>query len=424
MKVAYITSAYGRASDTFIRNEVGQLRSAGVTVGTFSVRKPEDSHAVDTAIRAERDQTVYLLEQGALQLATAAVAEAIGSPRRFIRAVRLVHQLTGNGLRSRLRECAYLLEAASLARHLRAGQYQHVHDHIGENSAVVAVVAAALVGVSCSMTLHGPSVFYAPEHFRLSKKVAVSTFTVCISQFARSQCMVSCDPANWAKLRIVHCAVGQEYVQSQPSPVPDAPCLLMVGRLSPEKAPTVLLDAVAMLLRKGVRIELQIVGDGPSRRDIERRIGELRLGNCVHLLGWQSSTEIAARMQQCRALVLPSFAEGLPVVLMEALALGRPVVTTWVAGIPELVEQGRNGWLVPPGSAEALASAMEQVLATPVERLTAMGRCGREKVLREHNAAIEAAELAKLFEKAVAHGELAGGRNSLPLCPSDLEYRC
>jgi glycosyltransferase involved in cell wall biosynthesis len=140
----------------------------------------------------------------------------------------------------------------------------------------------------------------------------------------------------------------------------------------------------------------------------------------VGITGWASSSDVAGYIADSRALVLPSFAEGLPVVIMEAFALKRPVISTYVAGIPELVENGVNGWLVPAGSAEALADAMRQALAASPEKLARMGRAGYERVTQNHDIRKEAAKLADLYREAIAEekGEKAVetvARNTAPV---------
>ncbi len=402
MKIAYITSAYGRASDTFIRNEIKELRRFGHTVETFSIRLPEASHIVDAEISEERARTIYLLSAGIFQFLLAALLEFFRSPLRFLRAFSRTHQLTGDGFKNRLREFAYLLEAAYLARQLRRKKCQHIHDHIGENSSVVAATAALLTHIPYSLTLHGPSIFYAPDQFRLARKIHLSAFTICISYFAKSQCMTFTPPADWPKLHIVHCPVGDQFIHALPTPVPDVPRFLSVGRLSPEKGQLLLIEAVSLLQHRNIHIALDIVGDGPSKTTLQAQIARLNLSESIHLLGWKNPQEIVQLLQDSRAFILPSFAEGLPVVLMESLALGRPAITTAIAGIPELVDHNQSGWLVSPGSAEMLASAIETALATSAYTLTEMGRHGRTRVLAQHDPATEAAKLAHLFEETNA----------------------
>jgi len=174
-------------------------------------------------------------------------------------------------------------------------------------------------------------------------------------------------PEDWSKLEIIHCGLEQSFLEAPASNIPDTARLLCITRLSPEKGTLTLLHAVKRLRDEGTGIELVFAGDGPLRRDIETAIDEMQLSACVTTAGWMDVHALQEALANSRALVLPSFIEGLPVVLMEAMALGRPVISTWVAGIPELVTHGVNGWLVPPGDVDALAAAMKEALEAPVE---------------------------------------------------------
>jgi glycosyltransferase involved in cell wall biosynthesis len=198
---------------------------------------------------------------------------------------------------------------------------------------------------------------------------------------------------------VVRCGVDAAFLAGGPQPISDVARFVCVGRLAEQKGQLLLLDALARLANEGHSFEMVLAGDGPMRPAIEKRIARLNLGERVRISGWLSNESVRKEILDARALVLPSFAEGLPVVLMEALALGRPVVTTFVAGIPELVEAGWSGWLVPAGSINELADALRQALETPVDRLEAMGRIGAERAAARHDARTEAAKLAALYTR-------------------------
>ncbi len=230
--------------------------------------------------------------------------------------------------------------------------------------------------------------------------------TVCISSFGKSQCMYFTEPEHWHKLQLVRCGLDDSFLESPSSPLPDAPRLVCVGRLSPEKGHVVLVQAAARLHDQGIDPEIVLVGDGPSRGEIERTARELGVQHVFRLLGWQGSVEVRRLLLESRALVLPSFAEGIPVAAMEAMALGRPVIATYVGGLPELVQPGENGWLVPAGSIEKLAEAMREALDATAERLDDMGKRGRQRVLEQHDIAMEARKLSDLLERAIRPQEL------------------
>lgn len=399
--LAYLTSAYARASDTFIRGEVRQLRAMGFTVHTFSIRRAEAEQVISEDVRREQETTEYLLDGEKSRLIASALREAIRAPGKCLGALRLAQRCSPPGIKSRLWHVAYALEAAYLAGRLRAKGVRHLHNHIGENSATVAMLAAHIAGIPFSLTIHGPNEFDHPTEIALGEKIRRSGFVAAISSYGRSQLWRWCAADQWEKIHVVHCGVDETFLGQAPSPPPANPRLVSIGRLSEQKGQLLLVEAAAMVAREGTKFELMLIGDGPMRPQIEQAIRRLNLTGMVRLAGWMDSDAIRRELIESRALVMPSFAEGLPVVIMESLALGRPVLSTAIAGIPELVRDGLNGWLVPAGSVCDLAEGMRRVLAAPTSELDRMGRAGADAVSREHNAATEAGKLAKLFSRPI-----------------------
>jgi colanic acid/amylovoran biosynthesis glycosyltransferase len=397
VRLGYLTSVYGRASDTFIRSEVAVLRSLGHEVRTFSIRRPPSSELVSDEIRREQAETEAVLEVGFARLAASALGSAVRSPGRMLEAVRLAWLVRRPGVKGHLLPVVYLLEAAYLAGRLRARGIEHLHNHIGENSAAVAMMAAAIAGIPYSLTIHGPGEFDRPTELALDLKIRRAKFVAAVTEFGRSQLFRWSDFADWPKIRIVHCGVEPMFLDREPDLPPEAPQFVCVGRLAEQKGQLVLIEAAGRLAAEGVDFGITLVGDGPMRRPIEEAIERLGLEGRVKLAGWMGAQGVVDEILKARALVLPSFAEGLPVVIMEALALGRPVISTYVAGIPELVEPGACGWLVPAGSVDALARAIREALVCPVEELARMGREGARRVAERHDARIEARKLSALF---------------------------
>jgi colanic acid/amylovoran biosynthesis glycosyltransferase len=402
--IAYLTSAYARASDSFIRGEVAQLRARGFTVHTFSIRKSPASELVSEEIRREHAATEFVLEAGALRLVLALLRSLLRSPRLTMAAARLAARTGTPGLKGRLWPLAYLLEAAYLAERLRIKGVEHLHNHIGEGSASVAMLASLLSGIPFSMTIHGPGEFDRPTLLALDEKIRRASFTVAVSDFGRSQLYRWSDPADWPKIHVVHCGLDGTFLDAGATPIPEARRLVCVGRLAEQKGAHLLVEAAGLLAAQGIAFELVLVGDGPLRRPIEELVERLGLRGHVRLAGWQGAEAVREEILRARALVLPSFAEGLPVVLMEALALGRPVISTYVAGIPELVVPGVCGWLVPAGSVEALAAAMHDALSAPAHDLERLGRAGAARAARRHDGAVEAAKLAALIGRSCRTG--------------------
>ncbi|HTP26050.1 MAG TPA: glycosyltransferase, partial [Anaeromyxobacteraceae bacterium] len=341
-RIAYLTSSYARAGDTFIRREVEELRRRGWTVDTYSIRRSAESEHTSEDILREQRSTDYILERGALKLLAAFGRMSLRCPVRMLRAVRQADAIRWDGLKSCVWHGIYLLEAAYLAEQLVDRHVELLHNHISMNSATVALLASTLSGIPFSMTVHGPHDFLAADQWGLGTKIASSSATICISDFGKSQCMLFSAPEHWDKIHVVRCGLDSAFFDVPASPPPDEPRLLCVGRLSPEKGQILLVRAAAKLRDSGVPVEIWLVGDGPSRRDIEREARELDVQDRIRLLGWRSATDIRHLILQCKAVALPSFAEGIPVVLMEGMALRRPVIATRVGGVPELVRPGEN----------------------------------------------------------------------------------
>jgi glycosyltransferase involved in cell wall biosynthesis len=398
--LAYLTSAYGRMSDTFIRNEVEQLRRMGFTVHTFSIRRPPLEPGAGEDVRREQASTEYLLSGGAGRLLAGAFRTALSRPGPFLAALALAQRCSPPGLKPRLWHLAYALEAACLAGRLREKGVGHLHNHIGQNSATVAMLAAAIAGIPYSLTIHGPDDFDQPLQIALGEKVRRSAFTVAISSFGRSQLWRWVHADQWDKVHVVHCGVDETFLAHPPAPPPENRRLISIGRLSEQKGQALLVRAAAILAKEGVDFELALVGDGPLRAQLEAEIAANQLQDKVHLLGWKNSREVREELLASRALVMSSFAEGLPVVIMESLALGRSVLSTAIAGVPELVRDGVNGWLVPAGSVDALAAGMKRALSASRDELVQMGRAGADAVAGEYNLPTEVAKLALLFTRS------------------------
>jgi glycosyltransferase involved in cell wall biosynthesis len=276
-------------------------------------------------------------------------------------------------------------------------QTDHIHAHFGTNSTAVAMLCHLLGGPAYSFTVHGPEEFERPRELSLRLKTANAKFVVGISEFGRSQLHEWCDSADASKVHVIHCGIGDDFLSEATVPVPDEKRLVCVARLSPQKGLPVLIEASQELANSITDFEIVIIGDGPMRAELEQQIASTGLQTRVRLVGAQTGAEIRKWLEKSRAFVLPSFAEGLPVVIMEAFARARPVISTRVAGIPELVVDGENGWLIAPGSPSELAEAMQQALETPVSELSEMGARGGARVLGHHTISKEVARLAQLF---------------------------
>lgn len=396
LRVAYLVNHYPKVSHTFIRREILALERQGVRVERFSIRGAGDT-PVDPEDRTEHQKTRYVLERGLASLLAPTLAAFLKSPLRFLGALRLALSLSRRSDRSALHHLAYFAEACRLSAWLRGSAVTHLHAHFGTNPAEVALLVHALGGPPFSFTVHGPEEFDKPEFLALKRKIELSRFVVAISSYGKSQLFRWIDHPFWHKVKIVHCGLEPAFYEGSQSPPPAARRLVCIGRLCEQKGQHVLLEAWAKLAARQPDCELVLVGDGEMRGVLEERIAALGIGAQVRITGWVSSDVVRDELLAARALVLPSFAEGLPVAIMEAMSLSRPVISTYVAGIPELVLPQENGWLVPAGDVEALADALEECLAASPEELSRRAEAGRARVLERHDVDVESARLRALF---------------------------
>lgn len=394
-RLAYLTSVYPAVSHTFIQREIEALRTMGFEVETCSIRKPASSHLTGPEERVAEARTFYVLDSVRhFTTLPMALMTALTRPGRLLSALMLGWRTAPPGAKGSLKQIAYFAEALILARHLKQRNNDHLHNHFASSSCNVTILASALSGVPYSFTLHGPSDLFEPEKWCLREKINGAAFVACISHYCRAQAMLFSDPAHWSKLRIVHCGVDPE-LYDRPRPTrPEEPVeLLFVGRLARVKGLMVLLDAL-QLIAPGTAFRLTIVGDGPERALLEQ--AALPLGPRVRFTGYMSQQDVAEQLTRTDIFVLPSFAEGVPVVLMEAMAARVPVIATQVAGVSELVEDGQHGLLVPPGDVRTLADRIEELSADPGRRRQ-MGAAGREKVCAAFDMRQEAARIGALF---------------------------
>ena len=403
IQIAYLINQYPKVSHSFIRREILALERQGLVVQRVAIRGWADE-VVDPDDLRERERTQYLLQGGPLPLLVAMLKALISEPARFFSALVLATRKGWRADRALPYHWIYLAEAALLCRWLKRSGASHLHAHFGTNPAEVAMLAHVLGVPSYSFTVHGPEEFDKPLAIGLGEKVRRAAFVVAISSFGRSQLFRWVPHDHWSKVHVVHCGLDADFHAAAASDPPDVPRLVCVGRLCEQKGQLLLVQAVAQLAQRGLQVELVLAGDGEMRPDVEALVRSNGIEPLVRITGWISGTQVREEILAARALVLPSFAEGLPVVIMEAMALRRPVITTFVAGIPELVRQGESGWLVPAGDAEELATAMAECLNTTPDSLARMGNAARARALARHDIDTEASKLLALFRQTTAAG--------------------
>lgn len=396
MRIAYFINQYPKVSHSFIRREILALERQGIEVQRIALRG-WDGELQDNDDIAERSKTRYVLEDGVKGLLKPLLEVLRAQPRRFFSALWLALGMGRRADRSWPYHLIYLAEACRVVQWLQAFGAEHVHAHFGTNSTEVVMLANALGGPHYSFTVHGPEEFDKPQFLHIGEKVRRAAFVAAVSSYGRSQLYRWVAHAHWDKVKVVHCGLEAAFHAGPPVPVPAVPRLVCVGRLCEQKGQLLLLEAAQKLAAQGTTFELVLAGDGEMRAELETLIAHHGLQGQVRITGWISSGQVREELLAARALVLPSFAEGLPVVIMEAMALRRPVLTTYVAGIPELVRPGENGWLFPAGAVQELAAAMADCLGQPDEVLQRMGDAAHQRVLERHDIDTEAAKLASYF---------------------------
>ena len=394
--IGYFINQYPAVSHSFIRREIHALESLGWQVSRFAIR-PERGGVVDAADKAEAQLVKHIIKTPVPELISSIVRQLLFNASGFFRTLVASVRFNARHEKNLKKTLICFFEACVLCDWVRHQGIQHIHAHFGSNSATIAMFVKYLGGPGYSFTVHGPEEFDKPETLGLNAKIREARFVVAISSYGRSQLYRWADFADWEKIQVVHCGLDIEFLNYAPTPVPVEPGIVCVGRLSEQKGQLLLLQAIARLVAEGVALKLVLVGDGPMRGEIESFIADHDLAGCVELTGSLSGQQVREQISLARAFVLPSFAEGLPVVIMEAFALGRPVISTYVAGIPELVSDGVNGWLVSAGSVDDLVTAMRTVIKASPHTLAEMAEIGRLRVLEQHAIVTEAGKLGELF---------------------------
>jgi glycosyltransferase involved in cell wall biosynthesis len=397
MQISYFINQYPKVSHSFIRREILALERQGFDVQRIALRGWDDG-LVDEGDLRERKLTQYVLQQGVIPLFMATIRVLLTHPVRFLAGLKLAIKMGWKAERALPYHLIYLAEACRMLPWLSAHDSRHLHAHFGTNSAEVVMLVHELGGPKYSFTVHGPEEFDKPQFLGLGEKIRRSDFVVAISSFGRSQLFRWVEHAYWDKVQVVHCGLERAFYESPAKELPEEPRLVCVGRLCEQKGQLLLIEAMKKLADRRVDFDLVLAGDGEMRAEIELLIEKYNLKSKVRITGWISSDQVRDEILSARALVLPSFAEGLPVVIMEAMSLCRPALTTYIAGIPELVQHGKNGFLFEAGSIDALSEAIETLLLLPNSALKQMGEAARLQVLARHDIDIEASKLAKLFK--------------------------
>src|SRR3954447_4989852 len=393
--IGYLTSQYPATSHTFISREVAALRGLGVALDTFSIRLPTSAELKDDAIAAESRDTFTVLQLPETRIVGAQLATLLTDPIGYFRTLGLALGHRPPGLRGLGLSLAHFAESVVLARELRRRGITRLHNHFANSAATVGFLVTRMLRMPWSFTMHGISETDYPAGLLLGRKIEAAEFVACVSYFGRAQAMRLVTPDHWSKLHVVRCGLPLSELPKH-APPRRAKSLIAVGRLSPEKGQAGLLEAFAEVSRDHDALQLVLVGDGPEAERLRAQAGELGIAERVRFAGRLSEQDTLRQIAAADILVLRTFMEGLPIVLMEAMAMGTAVIASRVAGIPELVEDDQNGLLFTPSNWDELASCIRRLVDDDALREKFAG-WGRTKVAAEFDIERSAERLRELL---------------------------
>jgi colanic acid/amylovoran biosynthesis glycosyltransferase len=402
MKLGYLVSQYPAISHTFVLREVLALRRRGVDVRVVSVRRcdrPITALSADEADEAQR--TFSIMGAGPMHALITNLRVLSRHPIGYVRGLLYAWSLSRGTPRLLVKYSLYFLEAVVAGAYFERQGVTDIHTHF---SSTVLLILARIFRVRYSLTAHGSGEFVDVVGFHLAAKVAGAIFVATVGQYGMSQVMSASDPVHWHKIVVLPLGVDVDAFRPRRSLQwgRNEPFrLLSVGRLSPPKGYPILLEVIGLLRERGRNVTLTLVGEGPERITLERLITVRHLGDYVRLAGACNHDRLANYYESSDVFVLSSFLEGVPVVLMEAMAMELPCVATWITGIPEIIEQDVEGLLVPPASAVALADAVERLMEDP-EGARRLGTAARRKVLAKYHLEHNVERLVEEFRLRLA----------------------
>lgn len=399
--VGYILKMYPRFSETFILSELLELERQGVALRIFSLKQPDDGIAhADAALLGAPVTYVPALEWRNFPRYAAAHLRALAAnPRGYAGALRRLLR------RRRRTSLKHFLQSGFIAPLVRRERIRHVHSHFASGATSVALHVQQLTGSSYSFTAHAKDIYLETvTEVDLARKLRRARFAVTVSEFNRRHLSRL---ASEARLLRIYNGVDLARFSPNGTPLVRPPLVLAVGRLIEKKGFDDLIRACALLRNEGVSFRCRIVGKGALERDLHLLIGRLGLAALVELAGPMPRERLLDLYPQASVLAAPCVVgadgnrDGLPTVLVEAMALGVPVVATGVTGIPELVDAGRTGTIVPQRDPAALAHAIRALLEHPSEAQQ-LARAARRRVEKQFDLRRNVAELRSLFEESAA----------------------
>jgi len=393
--IAVLIAQHPAINHAVILREVRYLRTR-FDIYTASVRAPDrPAEKLAPEEKEEAERTFYVNPQGFGGAMSALLASLITRPAGTLGTALYAIRLSRFQPKQLAKNLIYVMQASIVGQWMRRNRLQHLHTHY---SSTVALFAQRMFGISISISFHGPDEFTDPVGFWIREKVAACTFVRAISHYARSQLMKSANTADWDKIEVAYMGVDPQTFLPRPLRLSvSAVEIICVGRLAPVKAQHVLLAAIDLLVARKKRVLLHLVGDGPDRAVLERYAAEHGLENHVVFHGFTPQDKLDSLYRKADIFALPSFAEGVPGVLMEAMAMEIPCVATWITGIPELIRNGIDGLLVAPSDVQSFADAIERLIDDPELRIR-LGTAGRKRVLDKFDLRKNSAILADVIQ--------------------------
>jgi colanic acid/amylovoran biosynthesis glycosyltransferase len=406
LRIAYLTTHYPAVTHTFIQREILALRALGYEVVTFAINTEGD--VLSDVDRAEAAATRYLKGAPVLWMIRTIVTSVLTHPIATLATLFVAWRQVGLDLDRRGRRMVQVGEAMLLERMCRDDGVEHIHAHFGQAPANIAWFAATYFNhtgrartMTWSATVHGPQdCLNEPPHL-LQRKVRAASFIVAVCDFTKAQLLWRLSPDLWDRVHVVRCGVDLDVPMQSIDRQPNSPFrALIVARLSAEKGHGVAIEALATVLEHGHTLQLVLVGPGGEENPFDDLLGRLGIRDNVTLVGAVPPQQVAAQIGQADALIVPSFAEGLPIVIMEAMAAGLPVIASGIAGIPELIEHDVTGLLVAPARPDLLAGAIEKLIVGP-DFARSLATAARSRVEQLHDEDTNIRFLAELLENAV-----------------------
>jgi len=395
-RIGYLCSEFPALSHTFISREIAILEREGFEITTASINAATGIEKMSAEDQAYAARTYFIKGSSWISIGLVVAKYALDLPH-FFPALAYAVQLTAfSGPRNLRKTMGYFVEALLLHAWATDRSIEHIHVHFANPAATVALIARKFGRLEFSLSVHGPDEFYDVKQNNILEKIEAAIFVRCIGYYCRSQLMRLSPMEQWHKFHIIRCGLfkGEFLPRQDVSNV--VRNILCVGRLCPSKGQAVLVEAASLLHDRGLDFHILLLGGGENLEEIRSMVTARNLGAFVSVAGSVGHSRVKDELAACDLFVLPSFAEGIPVALMEAMASGIPVVSTNIMGIPELIENGFSGILTQPSNSGQLADAIEALIRGRVDTAKLTGNAA-ETVRAQYDVQENSKKLGDLF---------------------------